>query len=111
MSAEVIGGSVASGNNEITSLSDLPEGSLPTESQMRAALARLEVQILNLTTGNGTYGSADYEERGDVGFRIENSRTLQGLLEYRKQLVDALSNPVLLGDWELFLSQWDEEYI
>lgn len=108
MSQDVIGGAIALPTTEITSLSDLPAGTNLTESQLRAAIAKLDVVLLNITTGNGTYGAAEYEERGDVGFRIRTADSLKQMIELRKHYVEMLKDPTMLNDFEVLMSKFDD---
>lgn len=105
--ADVIGGSVASSNNEISSLSDLAAGSAITESQIRALIARIDITLHNQAYGHGTFGGAEYEENGEQGFRIRTAEQARSLLEWRKQLVEALKDPSQLNDFAVLWSQWD----
>lgn len=107
---DVIGGSSANSNSEISSLSEV-SGDALTEEQLRGLINEIDVTLYNIQHGNGTYGGANYEERGNVGFKVETSNQVRNLLEMRKQYVDALRDPAQLNDYELLGSQWDNPAI
>lgn len=110
MSQDVVGGSVASSTNEIATLSELTATPM-TETQIRSAIARIDIQLLNITTGNGTYGGMEYEERGDTGFRIKTADNIRELRELRAAYIAALKDPVVLNDYEVLISKWDDPTI
>jgi hypothetical protein len=105
--ADVIGGSVASSNSEITSLSELAAGAVHTEEELRALIRKIDVTLHNILHGNGTFGGAEYEERGDVGFKIRTAEQVRNMIELRKHYVEMLKDPTMLNDWEILYSQWD----
>lgn len=69
-----------------------------TYDDIVALRTRLDVAMFNITMGNGTYGGADYQENGEMGFGIRKAELMRNLLEWRKQLTDDLKSPELLGE-------------
>lgn len=106
--ADVIGGSVASANSEITSLSSLTAGEAHSEDELRALIHKIDITLHNILHGNGTYGGAEYEERGDNGFRIRTAEQVRNMIELRKHYVEMLKDPTMLNDWSVEMSQWDD---
>jgi hypothetical protein len=108
MPADVVGGSVASNNSEITALSELTGGGAHTEAELRELVRKIDVTLHNILHGNGTFGGAEYEERGDVGFKIRTAEQVRNMIELRKHYLEMLKDPTMLNDWEILWSQWDD---
>lgn len=101
-----VGGGSGSSSSEIASLADI-SGDPLTEEQLRGLIAQIDVTLYNIQHGNGTFGSADYEERGNVGFKISTGESVRNLIALRKQYVEALRDPAQLNDWAWLPAQWD----
>lgn len=91
---------------EISDLSELT-GELPSEDEIKAIIRKIDLTIVNIVIGKGTYGSVDYEEHGPMGFQISPSMTLRELRELRKMYVDALNDPTQFDDVDYLISQFD----
>lgn len=91
---------------EITDLSELT-GDLPSEDEIHAIIRRIDITIVNIINGKGTYGGVDYRENGQMGFDIAPSNTLNALIKMRKMYVEALSDPTQYDDVDYIISQYD----
>lgn len=93
-------------SGEISDVSEL-SGEALTYEQKLGLLNALEVAMYNMIRGNGTFGAADLEELGNVGFKITNSTTLKEMREWHKELRDSLKDAALDPDIQEFRSVWD----
>lgn len=92
---------------EITDLDEL-SGDLPSETEIKAIIRNIDIQIQNVLRGKGTLGAADYTEAGPLGFSISPTKLLSELRALRKQYVDALNDPTQFDeDPEYIVSQFD----
>lgn len=108
MSQDVQGGAIALPTTEITSLSDLTGGGAHTEAEIRELIRKIDVTLFNVLHGNGTYGGAEYEERGDVGFKIKTDLQVRNMIELRKHYMEMLKDPNTTGDFEILMSKFDD---
>lgn len=89
-------------------ISDLDElsGDLPSEAEIEAIIRTIDITIMNIIRGKGTFGSVDYQEHGSLGFEIKPSTTLKQLKDLREMYVNVLNDPTQF-DIELQITQYD----
>ena len=83
---------------EITQIATVQNTVPATSDDILALRTRIDVLLFNIMMGNGTYGGAEYQENGEVGFRIDTGMQVQNLLKWREQLTEDLKSPELLGE-------------
>lgn len=90
---------------EIESLDDIESLALPTETQLRSLIHKVDVTIFNIVSGNGTYGGMDIRE----GDHSSNPTSLLAeLRRIRKMWVDALNDPDQNPESiAIFITEWD----
>lgn len=96
----------------IRDLSELTAATPATDEQIHRLLNRIDTKLHNIMFPTGdveadALAGLDYEENGDVGHKVETYRLIQGLLNWKKSLQEALENPALRGDLAVLTSQWD----
>lgn len=96
----------------IRTLEDLTDAVAITDAQIYALISRIDVKLNNIMfpcddVAHDAMAGVDYEEEGDVGHRVETSKLVKGLLDWKKSLQDMLTNPALRGEFSMVFTQWD----
>lgn len=104
MSLDIVGGSDVSTSidNDLPPVSEFSTSTVPTEEQVYGIITTIDRALYKMISGQ----QVDYEEHGPVGFKIKPSATMAELRRLRQHLLESLTDPDLMLDAVMVVSQW-----
>lgn len=104
MSLDITGGSdiTPSVDNSLPTIASFSDDTPPSEAQINGIINTIDRALYKMITGE----KLDYEEHGPVGFKITPSANMAELRRLREHLVKSLTDPELMNDAVMVISQW-----